>query len=463
MKERNFMYQAPPVNKNEEIELTVESLSHEGVGVCKVNGYPLFVKNALPGETVNVKVTKTLKNYGFGRLQEIVTPSIDRVTPPCAVYSQCGGCQLQHLSYQGQKNFKQQHVIDVFRRLGHFTDANVLETKGMDNPWAYRNKSQLPYGTVNGMNQLGFYRERSHDLIATDTCLIQNTHNDRAMQAINAILAKHEVFPYNERTHKGVLRHVMLRYGRSTNELMVVLITRTPDMPSRRVIVEEIIAAVPEIVSVYQNVNNKKTNVIFGEQTIHLYGQETIEDTIHDVKFKISPRSFYQINPDQTEILYAEALKSAALTGNENVIDAYCGIGSISLCLAKDAKHVYGVEIVPEAIEDAKENAIINGLENTTFEAGPAEVVIPNWYKQGITADVICVDPPRKGCDEKLLNTLLKMKPRRIVYVSCNPATLARDARVLVDGGYKLEDVQPVDMFPQTTHVEVVTAFTLVD
>ncbi|EUJ35483.1 23S rRNA (uracil(1939)-C(5))-methyltransferase RlmD [Brochothrix campestris] len=455
------MYQALPVHKNEEIDLIVESLSHEGVGVCKVNGYPIFVKSALPGETIKVKITKTLKNYGFGRLQAIITPSPERVTPPCAVYAQCGGCQLQHLSYKGQQEFKQQHVIDVFQRLGHFADVTVLPTKGMDNPWAYRNKSQLPYGEVNGMNRLGFYRERSHDLIATETCLIQNTHNDAAMQAINTILAKHEVFPYNERTNKGTLRHVMLRYGRSTNELMVVLITRTPDMPRRRLIVEEIVAAVPEIVSVYQNVNKLKTNVIFGDQTIHLYGQDTIEDTIHDVKFKISPRSFYQINPEQTEVLYAEALKSAGLTGSENVIDAYCGIGSISLCLAKGAKHVYGVEIVPEAIEDAKENALLNGLTNTTFEAGPAEVVIPNWYKQGVTADVICVDPPRKGCDEKLLNTLLKMKPKRIVYVSCNPATLARDARVLVDGGYTLNEVQPVDMFPQTAHVEAVCSFSL--
>jgi len=278
---------------------------------------------------------------------------------------------------------------------------------------------------------------------------------------VKGICEKHGVKAYNEKQHKGTLRHIMVRTGQVTGELMIVLVTRTPDMPNRRKIVEEIVAAVPNITSIIQNVNTKRTNVILGDQTITLWGADVISDYIGDIKFEISPRSFYQVNPVQTKVLYDKTLEYADLSGNETVIDAYCGIGTISLFLAKKAKKVYGVEIVPEAIEDARKNAALNEIMNVEFEVGEAETVIPNWYKQGIIADTLVVDPPRKGCDENLLKTITAMKPKKVVYVSCNPATLARDLRYLEDNGYKTVEVQPVDMFPQTMHVESVAKLIL--
>lgn len=445
-----------PVKKNDCLDVVFEDLTHDGNAVAKIDGYPIFVPQGLPDEIAQIKVLKTNKNYGFGKIIELTKESADRVTPPCLVYSQCGGCQLQHLSYDGQLRMKQKQVAQVMKRIGK-QDVEVLPTLGMENPWNYRNKAQVPVGFVNGRLVAGFYQQRSHQIIDMNTCLIQQEENNEVIQTARAIFAKYHVEPYDETTRKGVLRHLMTRFATTTGELMLVIVTTKLNFPNKAEILAELQQSIPELTSLVQNVNTANTNVIFGEQTVVLAGREYIMDTIHGISFAISARSFYQVNPEQTEILYAEALKLAGLTGEETVIDAYCGIGSISLCLAKEGKHVYGVEIVPQAIEDARANAKLNKMDNVTFAVGKAEEVIPDWFKQGIKADVLVVDPPRKGCDDALLQTILKMKPKRVVYVSCNPATLARDMLVLTEGGYEAEMVQPVDMFPQTTHVECVT------
>ncbi|MBS4220558.1 23S rRNA (uracil(1939)-C(5))-methyltransferase RlmD [Bacillus sp. FJAT-49711] len=445
-----------PVNKNDYIDVIFEDLTHDGNGVAKVDGYPLFVPNGLPGEKAKIKVIKLNKGYGFGRLIELYEESKYRVEPVCPIYKECGGCQLQHLSYEGQMMAKEKQVRDVLERIGKLENVPVHPALGMDEPWRYRNKSQVPIGEHEGGLIGGFYQRRSHDIIDMEKCLIQMEQNDVILQRVKEICSKYGVKAYNEQTHKGTLRHVMARTGKKTGEMMIVLITRTIDLPNRKQIVEEIVKAIPGVKSIVQNVNTKRTNVIFGDQTTVLWGEEVIYDYIGDIKFAISARSFYQVNPDQTKVLYDKALEYANLSGEETVIDAYCGIGTISLFLAQKAKKVYGVEIVPEAIEDAKRNAELNGIANVEFAVGEAETVIPDWYKQGIQADVLVVDPPRKGCDQALLDTVINMKPKKVVYVSCNPATLARDLRILEDGGYKTVEVQPVDMFPQTMHVECV-------
>lgn len=445
-----------PVNKNDRISVYVEDLTHDGAGVAKVEGYPLFVPGALPGEEIVIHVLKTLKSYGFAKLIEIKKASPFRVTAPCPVFDTCGGCQIQHMSYEGQMTFKQKLVRDAMTRIGKLPDVPVHPVKGMENPWQYRNKSQIPFGVQDGKVVAGFYQPRSHDIADTDTCLIQTPEADAIMVALKKNLVEIGIEPYEEANHRGMLRHVVVRKARATGEIMVVLVTKKKKFAQAQRVIEVIQETVPEVTSIVQNINPEKTNVIFGNETLTLWGKDVIEDRIGDVRFEISARSFYQINPEQTEVLYGQALKYAQLTGEETVIDAYCGIGTISLFLAQQAKFVMGVEIVPQAIEDAKRNAELNNLTNTLFEAGPAEQVIPRWYKEGNKADVLVVDPPRKGCDEQLLHTILKQRPTRVVYVSCNPATLARDLRILEDGGYRTKEVQPVDMFPQTTHVECV-------
>ncbi|MBM0067479.1 23S rRNA (uracil(1939)-C(5))-methyltransferase RlmD [Alkalicoccobacillus gibsonii] len=451
----------PPVQKNQTLDVTITDLSHQGAGVAKHEGYTLFIPKALPGETCEVKVTKTSKGYGFARLMKIHKPSPDRTEAPCPIYDQCGGCQLQHMTYAGQLRYKQKQVQDALERLGGITDVPVLPTLGMDEPWRYRNKSQVPVGERDGEVIAGFYQERSHRIVDMEECIIQNKHNDEIVQKVKELANQYGIRGYDEDKHRGTLRHVVVRYGRQSGELMVVFVTRDEALPNKKNLIEEIRSAFPSVKSIVQNINPKRTNVIFGDKTKVLWGEEYIYDSIGDIKFAISARSFYQVNPEQTKVLYDKTLEFANLTGSETVIDAYCGIGTISLFLAQQAKHVYGVEIVPEAISDAKRNAELNGFTNTDFAVGEAENVIPWWAAQGIRPDVMVVDPPRKGCDEKLLNTMLQMKPERIVYVSCNPATLARDLKVLEEGGYKTKKVQPVDMFPQSTHVECVVEMEL--
>lgn len=450
-----------PVQKNDYIDVIFEDLTHEGAGVAKVDGYPLFVPNGLPGEKAKVKVIKVNKGYGFARLIETYVESPYRVEAPCPIYKECGGCQLQHLSYEGQLLAKEKQVRDVLTRIGKLEDVKVHPVLGMKDPWRYRNKAQVPIGEQEGGLIGGFYQQRTHQIIDMKECLIQQEKNDEVVQKVKEICGRYGVRAYDEGRHKGELRHVMARYGLVTGEVMIVLVTRTNELPHKQKIVEEIVANIQGVKSVVHNVNSKKTNVIMGDETRVLWGEEVIYDFIGDIKFAISARSFYQVNPEQTKVLYEKALAYANLSGEEKVIDAYCGIGTISLFLAQKTKEVFGVEIVPEAIEDAKRNAALNGITNAEFAVGKAEEVIPDWYKKGNTADVLVVDPPRKGCDEALLQTILSMKPKKVVYVSCNPGTLARDLRILEDGGYKTVEVQPVDMFPQTMHCEAVAKIEL--
>ncbi|PAD90988.1 23S rRNA (uracil(1939)-C(5))-methyltransferase RlmD [Shouchella clausii] len=448
--------QAPPVQKNETLTVTIEDLTHEGAGVAKVNGYALFIPQALPGETVDIKVVKTKAGYGYGRLLQVQTKSEHRVEPPCPIFYKCGGCQIQHMDYSAQLAYKQKQVKDVMDRVAKLPNVPVRPVIGMDDPWRYRNKSQVPVAFQQGDLVAGFYAKRSHSIVDMDQCIIQHKENDIVVQTVKQLAKELRIPAYQEQSHQGVLRHIVARYGKTTGQVMVVLVTKEKKLPHKEAFISGIRKHVPGVVSIVQNINNKRTNVIFGQQTEVLWGEHYLYDEINGIQFAISARSFYQVNPEQTNRLYSKALEYADLTGNETVIDAYCGIGTISLFLAKKARHVYGVEIVPEAIKDAKRNAKLNQITNATFAVGQAEEVIPRWYDQGIDADVIVVDPPRKGCDEALLRTMIEMKPKRIVYVSCNPGTLARDLRILEDGGYKTEEVTPVDMFPQTTHVEAV-------
>jgi 23S rRNA (uracil1939-C5)-methyltransferase len=444
------------VQKNDYIDVVFEDLTHDGAGVAKVEGYPLFVPNGLPGEKAKVKVIKVNKGYGIGRLMELYEKSPFRVEIPSHEANKYGGCQLEHISYEGQLKFKENQVRQVLARIGKLEDIQVHSILGMDNPWHYRNKAQVPVGEKDGHLIAGFFKPRSHEIVDAEESLIQLPEINEAVRAVKEICNELGILAYDEETHKGVLRHIMARYGKQTGELMVVIITRTTEIPNKSKLVDEIAARLPRVKSIVHNINSKRTNVILGEKTNVLWGNEIIYDYIGDVKFAISALSFYQVNPVQTKVLYDKALEYANLSGEESVIDAYCGIGTISLFLAQKAKKVFGVEVVPEAIEDAKRNAELNGFTNAEFAAGEAEVIIPKWYKEGNKADVLVVDPPRKGCDEALLQTIIEMKPKKVVYVSCNPATLARDLRILEDGGYQTLEVQPVDMFPHTTHVECV-------
>ncbi|MED4206200.1 23S rRNA (uracil(1939)-C(5))-methyltransferase RlmD [Neobacillus mesonae] len=450
-----------PVTKNDYIDVVFEDLTHDGAGVAKVDGYPLFVANGLPGEKGKVKVIKTGKSYGVGRLIELYEKSPFRVEIPENEKHKYGGCQLEHISYEGQLQYKENQVRQVLTRIGKLEDVVVHPILGMDHPLHYRNKAQVPVGEKDGKLIAGFFKPRSHEIIDTDESLIQLPEVNEAVQTVKEICSELGIPAYHEESHKGVLRHIMARYGKQTGELMVVIITRTGDIPHKNKLVEEIVGKLPKVKSIVHNVNSKRTNVILGEKTTVLWGSEVIYDYIGDVKFAISALSFYQVNPVQTKVLYDKALEYANLNGEESVIDAYCGIGTISLFLAQKAKKVFGVEVVPEAIEDARRNAKLNGMTNVEFAVGEAETVIPKWYKEGNSADVLVVDPPRKGCDEALLQTIIDMKPKKVVYVSCNPATLARDLRILEDGGYKTLEVQPVDMFPHTTHVEAIAHLVL--
>ncbi|MEF2290704.1 23S rRNA (uracil(1939)-C(5))-methyltransferase RlmD [Virgibacillus dokdonensis] len=448
---------AVPVKKNETLTLTFEDLTHEGNGVAKVNGYPLFVPYGLPGEKALVKVVKANKNFGFGKLLEVKKASTERVEAPCNVYYKCGGCQLQHMSYHLQLEMKRNQVKNVMRKIAHMDHVPVHPTLGMTDPWRYRNKVQIPVGEKEGAIITGFYQKRSHRIIDDmDTCLIQDEVNDRMVEAVRRIASQLGISAYDESTHRGVLRHIMVRTGRETKDTMIVLITRTEKLPHQDALIQALTETYPHVKSIIHNVNKEKTNVILGKKSKIIWGDAYIYDTIGDIQFAISAKSFYQVNPPQTKVLYEKALEYANLSSSDVVIDAYCGIGTISLFLAQQAKKVYGIEVVPEAISDAKRNAELNGITNVEFVVGEAEKVMPWWKAQGLRPDVIIVDPPRKGCDEAFLEAMIEMEPKRIVYVSCNPSTLARDLNILDAGGYETKEVQPVDMFPQTNHVECV-------
>ncbi|EHJ09114.1 23S rRNA (uracil(1939)-C(5))-methyltransferase RlmD [Staphylococcus simiae] len=449
------------INKNDIKTGTVVDLTHEGHGVVKVDRYPIFIPQALIAEEIEYKVIKVKKNFAIGKLLNINTKSQERVEPPCIYYQKCGGCQLQHLSYPAQLAMKKEQVINLFQRKAHFSDVIINDTVGMDDPWRYRNKSQIPVGK-NKDNEaiMGFYRQRSHDIIDMDSCLIQDYRHQQVMNLVKAMLNDLNISIYNEYTKKGSLRHLVVRTGYHTDDMMVIFVTNGKKFKNAEVIINALLEAFPNITSIKQNINDSHSNVIMGNHSITLYGQDTIEDQLSDSTFEISDQSFYQINSEQTEKLYNQAISYAQLTGNETVLDTYCGIGTIGLYMAPYAKHVYGVEVVPSAIKDAQYNATLNQCENTTFVCGKAEEVILQWKTQGIKPDVVMVDPPRKGCDETFINTLLELAPKRIVYISCNPSTQQRDALMLADK-YQLTEITPVDMFPHTTHVETVAQFDL--
>ena len=443
--------------KNDLVTLEIEDCGIDGEGIGKADGFTVFVKDAVIGDTVTAKIIKAKKNYGYGRLMEVLKPSPYRVEPKCEFARQCGGCQLQALSYDQQLVFKTNKVKGHLERIGGFTDIPMEPIIGMDELFHYRNKAQFPVGrNKEGKIVTGFYAGRTHNIIENRDCALGVAENKEVLDRVIAHMEKYGIEPYNEATGKGLVRHVLIRYGYFTKEVMVCLILNGNKLPKEEQLVKSL-CEIPGMTSITINVNKKRSNVILGEEICLLWGQEYITDRIGDISYQISPLSFYQVNPMQTQKLYAKALEYADLHGEETVWDLYCGIGTISLFLAQKAKFVRGVEIVPAAIENAKENAKLNGLENTEFFVGKAEEVLPREYeKNGVYADVIVVDPPRKGCDEVLLNTILKMKPERVVYVSCDSATLARDLKVLCAEDYELVRVSTTDMFPQGVHVETV-------
>lgn len=449
------------IAKNDIKTGTVVDLTHEGHGVVKIDRFPIFIPQALINEQIEYKIIKVKKNFAIGKLLNINTRSENRVAPPCIYYERCGGCQLQHLSYEAQLEMKKEQVINLFQRKAHFDNSKINDTVGMTDPWRYRNKSQIPVGK-NEQNEviMGFYRQRSHDIIDMESCLIQDSQHQEVMNEVKSILKDLNVSIYQEQLKKGLMRHLVVRTGYHTDEMMIIFVTNGKKWSQKNAVVEKILDAFPNVTSIKQNINDSHSNVIMGRQSITLYGKDTIIDQLTDSTFKISDQSFYQINSEQTEKLYNKAIEYAQLTGNEVVLDTYCGIGTIGLYMAPHAKHVYGVEVIPSAIEDAQQNATINQCNNTTFVCGKAEEVILQWKAQGIKPDVVMVDPPRKGCDETFIQTLLTLEPKRIVYISCNPATQQRDALLLAEK-YQLEEVTPVDMFPQTTHVETVALFNL--
>lgn len=443
-----------PVKKNETRQVEIIDLTHEGLGVAKIDGYPLFIENALPGEIMEIKVVKVGKSFGYGKVVTLIKASEDRVPVKDANFTKVGISPLQHLAYGAQLQFKTEQVKTVMQRVAKLPDVPVNDTLGMKNPWGYRNKAQIPVRKINNQLQTGFFRKNSHELIPLEHYYIQDPKIDAAIGTIRDIMRRYNVKAYNEADNTGNLRHIVVRRGYFTGQMMIVLITRTPKLFPSSKIIPDILAMLPEVVSIVQNVNPKKTNVIFGDETLVLHGEDQIIDTIFDLQFEISARSFYQVNPQQTEVIYKKVKEYAALTGTEVVVDAYCGIGTIALTLAKDAKQVYGIEAVEAAVINAESNAVLNGITNATFSTGLVEELLPRMIEEGQTPDVVIVDPPRKGLETELVHTLIDAAPKRIVYVSCNPATLARDLALFAAGDYDIKEIQPVDNFPQTTHIE---------
>ena len=447
-----------PVTKNQEFEGEVIDLTYQGLGVVKVGDFPVFVVNAIPGEVVRVGITKVQKNFAFGRVIRRLKESADRNEDVNQDAITTGIAPLANLKYDAQLRFKRQQVVELFSKV--HLDVEVAETIGMETPTGYRNKAQVPVRMVKGQLETGFYRRNSHNLVPIEDYYIQDPEIDKALLVVRDILRKYHVTPYDEFTHSGVIRTVMIRRGYYSHEMMVVLVTRSKKISLVEEIVREIREALPEVRSIIQNVNPDKTNVIMGSQNNILWGEKVIKDTLLGKEFEIGPLSFYQVNPQTTEVLYKLAADKAQLTGDETVIDAYSGIGTISLTIADKAREVVGVEIVEGAVEDAKRNAKLNKVNNVRFELGKAEEKMVEWADADVQPDVIFVDPPRKGLTTELIEAVGKMAPRKLVYISCNPATLVRDAEQLVAQGYKIEGpVQPVDQFPQTTHIESVTVF----
>ena len=464
------------MEKNQEFLLEITDMTEEGAGVgkqfdaCSCVSFPWFVKDAVIGDRIRAAATKVKKNYGFARLVQVLEPSADRVQPECPIARACGGCQLQQISYRAQLAFKENRVRSALTRIGGFSEIPEFEPIiGMNTPWRYRNKAQYPVSRdKNGRIIAGFYAEHTHSVIRCEDCRIGAKTDRTVLEKVLEWMEKCRISPYDETSGKGILRHVLIRTSRTTGEIMVCLVINAETLPAQKELLALLLPDRREterkggyIATVSYSVNTKDTNVILGEKIVTVFGDGYITDSIGGLSFHISPQSFFQVNPEQVEKLYGKALEYAQLSGKETVWDLYCGVGTISLFLSKKAEKVYGVEIVPKAIEDARDNARRNGIDNAEFFVGSAEEVVPAWMEAESDEtrkhpDVICVDPPRKGCDEICLKTILEAAPERIVYVSCDPATLARDLKFLCANGYALEKVCPVDMFPQTVHVETI-------
>lgn len=444
----------PPLAKGELVQLTIEDLASNAEGVGRFRGFAVFVPGALPLEKVTARVISVQKNYARALPEEIICASPQRSDSVCQVYQSCGGCQLQHLSYPKQLRFKQHVVEQALVRIGKLDKVRVLPTIGMDNPWAYRNKAMFPLTDINGRIAAGCFAPRSHRVVETTTCFLQHPQINKVLQEFLLVANQLKIPVYNETSGTGFMRHLLVRVAVTTGELMAAVVTTGANMPQLIPLVEKLTNKIPELTSLLLNINAKRTNVILGPKWQVLHGKSTITDYLGPYRFQISGGSFFQVNPAQTVRLYKQALTYAGLTGKEVVVDAYCGIGTISLFLAQQTKTVYGIEVTAAAIDDARRNACENGIYNAQFCVGEVEKVLPQLMAQGIHPDVVVLDPPRKGCHKKVLTVLASSRPDRIVYISCNPATLARDLRILTDRGYRVYEVQPVDMFPQTYHVE---------
>ena len=443
-----------PIEKNKEYILDIIDITATGEGVGKVNGFTVFVDGAIPEDNVKVAIMIVKKNYAIGKIIDLIKPSQHRVNSPCDFFAGCGGCQTQNIDYEYQLQLKEKIVKDALERIGglDLSKVKIHPVIGMKEPFHYRNKAQYKIHKKG----LGFYEKKSHNVVPLANCIIQSEQSSRTIQYLNQFIVENKIPIYNENTHKGILRGIVERVSYYSDEIMLIIVINDKKFKWSKELIDFIKENLPNVKSLYLNINTKKTNVVLSKENKLIYGKEKIVDSIGDLKYEISPLSFFQVNPIQTKILYDKVVEFAEITGKETVFDLYCGIGTISLYLAQKAKMVYGVEIVPEAIADANKNKELNKIENAEFIVGKSEEEMPALVEKGVQANVIVVDPPRKGCDEKLLESIIHMSPKRVVYVSCNPATLGRDLKILSEGGYKVKEVQPVDMFPHSMHVECI-------
>ncbi|CAM3665011.1 23S rRNA (uracil(1939)-C(5))-methyltransferase RlmD [Marinicrinis lubricantis] len=451
--------EAERVQVGTRFKLDIRKIGINGEGIGYYKRKTVFVPGALPGETAEVEANRVFPNYIQGKLIRVTKKSKDRAVPPCPVYDQCGGCQLQHMSYEAQLRAKEEIVRESFARYTGLNELPMLPIFGMEDPWKYRNKAQMQVGHQKGKMITGLYAPGSHQLVDLSGCPIHHPAVNRVIAQVKQIAERFKIPVYQERKRTGTLRNIVVRCGFASEDLQLTLVTAGRDLPQKKELIAAVTREIPQVTSISQNINPHKTSLIFGDETLHLWGKETMEERLGELRYELSPRAFFQLNPEQTLKLYDEVKRAAALTGKEEVMDLYCGTGTIALWLAPHAKKVFGIEMIPEAIEDAKQNAKNNGITNAEFMVGKAEQLLPQRIQKGERPDVIVVDPPRTGCDDKLLKAVIQAKPKRFVYVSCNPSTLAKDCKVLLDNGFRIEWIRPVDMFPQTAHVECCSLF----
>ncbi|WP_370568857.1 23S rRNA (uracil(1939)-C(5))-methyltransferase RlmD [Fictibacillus sp. 7GRE50] len=460
---KNTKQNNPIMKIGETIPLSIKRLGINGEGIGFHERQVVFVPGGIPGEEMSVIITKVFPNRAEAKIKKVFKKSKDRVTPPCPIYETCGGCQIQHMSYPAQLKEKRDIVVQAFERYTkiHRDKLNVRKTIGMDEPWAYRNKSQFQVGKIDDTIIAGLYSSNSHKLINIDHCLVQHEDTNIVTNKVKQIIRDLNLPVYDEKEQTGSIRTIVVRTAFRTDEIQLVIVTATNELPKKELFIEEIKKRLPQVTSLVQNVNEEKTSLVFGDQTDEIYGKDTITEHLGDLRFELSARAFFQLNPEQTVNLYNEVKRQANLTGNEKVVDAYCGSGTIGMWLAKDAQEVRGMDIIKESIMDARKNADKHHIKNAFYETGKAEKLLPKWVKEGWQPDVVVVDPPRTGCDPVFLETIIKTKPKKMIYVSCNPSTLAKDVHMLISNGYKVEQITPVDMFPQTSQVEAVCTLVL--